>query len=145
MIIESRRKGALTMGAMWSAVPVSFCAYILMANPSYPGIVVLGMALFTSLIFLPIGVFVYLGRVGILAGFNTMSPSEIKEYNMEKISLFMGISFTLTAFISFFATLVALLLVADAGTAAGVFLLVIMVMVFSISIYASGKRFKVNY
>lgn len=141
MLIEGRKKRASAMCIVWMSVPLVFCSYVVMASPSGDGGIVLAAIMCASALLLAIGAAVYLGFTGLLAGFNTMSPDELEMYDMKKVSLFMGSSFVIMAFVLFFGAFLAYLL-SGTGEAIAVFCVTIVAGVIFISVYVSGKRFR---
>lgn len=54
-----------------------------------------------SLIFFVTGTAFCMGHARIIAGFNTMSPKELKEYDLDRISVFSGICWLVMSLILF--------------------------------------------
>ncbi|MDR1404026.1 MAG: DUF3784 domain-containing protein [Candidatus Methanoplasma sp.] len=141
MIIEERKRETLVMCIAWMSVPIVFAVYVVTADLSYNGTVILSLMVCSSCLLMAIGVLVYLGFTGLLAGFNTMSPDELRRYNMKKVSSFMGLAFVILAFVLFFGALPVYSLSGGEGAIA-VFFVTLLGGVMFISAYMSGKRFK---
>ena len=85
--IKGRGKNALIMSIVWIIVPVITAVYISSGRIGNGLIILMLMcAMFHFL-----GIIVYTGSYEAMAGFNTMSDEEIKEYDMEKMTSFLGI------------------------------------------------------
>ena len=138
MRIENRKKGATVMCASWVAIVIISTIYFILTGFDATLVIVL----LTDTIMVVIGIPVYMGHIGILAGFNTMSEKELAEYNIPKITSFVGIFFVLTALVSFLATFIAFV-ISGPHDAFAVFFIVFLVMLLFTAIFPSSKRFKV--
>jgi len=135
--IEGRKKGFWLMQLFW-AVVIAAIAYAYLSDE---GFVYTLIAAFTIGIFQLCGAFVYLGYVGMLAGYNTMSPEEQSKYDMVKMSSFLGIFWVMTAFISFSASFIAMITVGE--TAAFAVLMILLLAPLFISVFCvNTKKFK---
>ncbi len=138
MYIKGRGKNALIMSIVWIIVPVITAVYISSGRIGNGLIILMLMcAMFHFL-----GIIVYTGSYEAMAGFNTMSDEEIKEYDMEKMTSFLGISWVLGSY-TFFFTLLIGFTIFSTSTAIVLSTILFVVIVISSSIYSGvGKRFK---
>jgi len=135
-VIEGRRKGFRLMQLFWVFV-AAVAAYAYLTDL---GLIYVSIAAFTAGIIQLCGSFVYRGHVGMLAGYNTMSPAEQNKYDMEKMSSFLGICWVTAAFVSFTASVIALYTIGEVGFAVLLFLL--LTPVFFSVFYINAKKFK---
>lgn len=138
MHIKGRGKNALIMSIIWIIVPIITAVYISSGRVGNEMIILMLMcAMFHFL-----GVIVYTGSYEAMAGFNTMSKEEIKEYDLEKVTSFLGILFVIGSYV-FFITLIIYLEITDIGSSIVYSILTILVIMLTGSIYSGvGKRFK---
>ena len=142
MHTETRKKKIRMMCALWSIIPVAFCIYALVSD-SPNGIVALIAVMCICGLLMLMGVFVYLGYTGLLAGFNTMTPDELNRYDMEKVSEFMGLSIIVSTFIAFFSAVAVLMITDNAATASITSILILTVVILFSAFYVGfGERFK---
>lgn len=138
MHIKGRGKNALIMSTVWIIVPAITAVYILSGRMDNELIILMLMCA----IFHFLGVIVYTGSYEAMAGFNTMSDEEIKEYDIEKLTSFLGISWVLGSYIFFFTLLIGSTILST-STAIVLSAILFVVIVISSSIYSGvGKRFK---
>ena len=136
-VIEGREKGFRLMQLFWMVV----AAAAVHAYLSDHGLIeVLSYAL-TAGILLLCGSFVYRGHVGMLAGYNTMSPEEQNKYDMVKMSSFLGICWVTASFISFTGAVIALYTIGG-GAAFAVLMILFLAPVFFSVFYVNTKKFK---
>lgn len=138
MEIEGRRKGALLLTVIGLTVPVAAALYFLIEGLD----TMMLIAMIMSLIITIVGVPVYLGHTILLAGFNTMSPGEREEYDMEMVTSFIGTAFVISGVASFFAMFITLLITSDGDLAFVIFFLIFLFSVLFTFFYPSAKRFK---
>jgi hypothetical protein len=136
MLIEGRKKGFAVMQSFWIMAIAAVYAYA----TEEIGTFLLVLMFMTGILQL-IGSFVYLGYTGILAGFNTMTQSEMKKYDMEKVSSFLGISSVSIAFVLFLISFFILTTVGGEEAFAVLFVLFIS-FVLLLAVYPSAKRFR---
>ena len=142
MHTETKKKKIRMMCALWGVVPAVFCIYVFAVGSPNDGAAALFIAvMFISGIFMAWGAFIYLGHIGLLAGFNTMAPEELEKYDTEKVSAFMGMSLMVAAFALLFSSAVILLTINDVATIAVSFLIIALMVLFS-AFYVFGERFK---
>lgn len=138
MYIKGRGRNALIMSIVWVIVPVITAVYI---SLGYAGNDLIVLVL-VGVLFHFFGVILYTGSYENFAGFNTMSKEEIEEYDIEKITSFLGISWVLGSYIYFFTLLIGLSMFSKL-TAIMVSIILLVVIVISSSVYSGvGKRFK---
>lgn len=138
MHIKGRGKNALIMSIVWIIVPIITAVYISSGRVGNEMIILMLMcAMFHFL-----GVIVYTGSYEAMAGFNTMSKEEIKEYDMEKVTSFLGISWVLGSYIFFFILLIGFTMF-SISTAIVLSTILFTVIAILSSVYSGvGKRFK---
>lgn len=138
MYIKGRGRNALIMSIVWIIVPIITAVYISSGRMGNELIII--MLIGAMIHFL--GVIVYTGSYGAMAGFNTMSNEEIKEYNMEKITSFLGILFVIGSYM-YFLILIICLEITDIGSSIVYSILTTLMIILTGSVYSGvGKRFK---
>ncbi len=138
MHIKGRGRNALIMSVVWIIVPIITAVYISSGHVGNDLIVFM----LIGAVFHFFGVILYTGSYENFAGFNTMSKEEIEEYNIERITSFLGISWVLGSYIYFFTLLIGLTMFSKL-TAIMVSIILLVVIAISSSIYSGvGKRFK---
>lgn len=138
MYIKGRGKNALIMSVVWIIIPVITAVYI-SSGPMDNELMIL---MLMCAMFHFLGVILYTGSYENFAGFNTMSKKEIEEYDIEKITSFLGISWVLGSYIFFFTLLIGFTIFST-STAIVSSTILFVVIVISSSIYSGvGKRFK---
>ena len=135
--IEGRKNGALLMMLIWLTVPAVCVVYFGM----YEFDAFILITVLMSAMYILIGAFVYLGYTGMLAGINTMSPEELKKYDLNKISSYTGKVFAVMAYAAFFATLAALMLFGSTAAFAALFIVGLGMPIYLV-IRLNGKEFK---
>ncbi len=138
MHIKGRGKNALIMSIVWIIVPIITAVYISSGRVGNEMIILMLMcAMFHFL-----GVILYTGSYEGFAGFNTMSKEEIKEYDLEKVTSFLGISWVLGSYIFFFILLIGFTMF-SISTAIVLSTILFTVIAILSSVYSGvGKRFK---
>jgi len=139
MRIQGREKGSKIICLLAVVIVITASAY--MIAEGFDTFILIITLVCMLMIF--VGAIVYLGHVGILAGFNTMSEKELKEFNMEKVTSFAGWGLVAAGFIPFFTAFFTMILV-DEGTSFAVFFLLFVIMILFIAFYPASKKFKVN-
>ena len=139
MRIQGRKKGFRLICLLALAVVIITLVYTVAMEFS----AFLFILLFISVLTILLGAFVYLGHVGILAGFNTMSEKELKEFNMQKVTSFVGIAFAATGLASFFTAFFTLYFF-NGGLSFAMFIVVFMVMTLFTAFYPASKKFKAH-
>jgi hypothetical protein len=139
MRIQGREKGFRLICSLALAIVILTLVYTVAVE--FSGF--LFILLFMSVLTILLGAVVYLGHVGILAGFNTMSEKELKEFDMDKVTFFVGWGFAMTGLIPFFAALFAMFLI-DGGASFAVFFLLFIIMLFFVAFYPASKKFKAH-
>jgi len=136
MYIEGRKRGAVLLCAMWLIVP----AVALLLRTEFDAFTVI--TALCGAVFHVFGVLAYLGFYEGFAGFNTATDEELSHFDLNKMTVFMGISFCIagcvfsivTIFLREYSGVLTTILVGI------VFMLVALI---SVSIYMSvSKRFK---
>ena len=136
MLIENRKKGATILCATWIIVPLTASLFFSSVDV-FLVVIVGGISAFLHMF----GILAYLGYYEGFAGFNMASEEELEEYDMEKMTSFMGVSFFLTGHVMFFATLLAELKGGIGAFILAIVLVVVMLVAFSIYM-AVSKRFR---
>ena len=139
MRIQGREKGSKLICFLALVIVITTIVYT--AAEGFSAFLVI--LLFAGVLTILLGAIVYLGHAGILAGFNTMSEKERKEYDMEKVTSFIGIGLAVTGFVPFFAAFF-MMIAFDGGTSFAVFFLLFMVMILFVAFYPASKKFKAN-
>ena len=98
MIKKEKLNGALVMGLLWVAVTV---ASYFVRSPPLDGLWLFLIILLTSLLCVVLGLMAYLGDVRVLAGYNMMTEQEQSRYNMDKITLYIGMLCVLLSYAFF--------------------------------------------
>ncbi|MCL2890263.1 MAG: DUF3784 domain-containing protein [Methanomassiliicoccaceae archaeon] len=136
-VIEGREKGFRLMQLFWVVV-IAAAVYAYLSDH---GLVdVLGFAFMAGVLQL-CGSFVYRGHVGMLAGYNTMSPEEQDKYDMVKMSSFLGICWVTASFVSYTASVIALYTIGW-GAAFALLMILFLAPVFFSVFYVNTKKFK---
>jgi hypothetical protein len=139
MRIQGREKGFRIICLLWMTIPITVLIQYLTDGENVAFII----ASLAATLVIILGAFVYLGHFGILAGFNTMSEKELKEFDMEKVTSFVGMGFTATGLVPFFAALFVMEF-ADEGTSFAIFFLLFMIMTLFVAFYPASKKFKTD-
>ena len=139
MRIQGREEGFRVMCLLWIVITIIAFFYSWTKGLQLYFI----LALSVSSLMILFGALVYLGHIGFLAGFNTMSEKELKEYDMNKVTSFVGISFAATGLVSFFTAFFTLYLFSEPLSFA-IFAVVFMAMTFFSAFYPASKKFKVH-
>ena len=138
VLIESRKRGAIALCATWIIIPLASLLFF-SSSDIFLLVLIGGISAFLHMF----GILAYLGYYEGFAGFNMVSEEELEEYDMEKMTAFMGISFFLTGHLMFFAAMLAEL---NGGTMMFILaiILVVAVLVVSSVYMAISKRFRKN-
>jgi len=138
MYIEGRGKNAVLLSAVWLLVPVTF---LLLHIPLDAFSAIIALA---SVFFHVFGVLAYLGFYEGFAGFNTATDEELSHFNMEKMTVFLGVSFCLAG-CSFFIIMMVLKEQFGILTAMFTGIAYLLVILISASVYMTvSKRFKAS-
>jgi len=130
------------MQSFWILV-IATIAYTYFSGESIIEIIFLSAFLICAGMLQLAGSFVYLGHTEMLAGWNTMTFEKRSKYDYEKMTSFLGISWVVTAFVSFSASFV-LLVTMDYMDAFVVFFVLYLALLLLSVICVNTKRFKIQ-
>ena len=98
MYIKSRVKNAVVMAIILAIMPIAAAIGISSGRVGEEYVIVV----IVCATFQAMGILYYIGFYEIMTGFTTMSKEEIKQYNTENITSFLGIALTISTQVSFY-------------------------------------------
>jgi len=136
--IKSRVKNAVVMAIILAIMPIAAAIGISSGRVGEEYVIVV----IVCATFQAMGILYYIGFYEIMTGFTTMSKEEIKQYNTENITSFLGIALTISTQVSFY---LGMIISIKYGTGSGVITMItILTITVTISFMytAIGKKFR---
>lgn len=136
MFIKHRIRSTIILFLIWLSVPA---LYVYASLNDYADSFTL-ILFFMSTTFMIFGLIFYMGNAQIIAGFNSMSSNELKEYDMERVSVISGLCwFSMSLIVFHGAMLISVMIGEIVSVLFSIIVILTGMVIWSISI--SCKRF----
>ena len=97
------------------------------------------------MLLITLGTVIYLGYYEVMTGFSTMTEDERKQYDLDKIASFMGLTLVILAFLTFFVTLACIVYLSNIDSIIAMVTILLTVLI-GASIYVSiNKNSKMKF